>query len=181
MDDLLTLLHQAGVRQYGQERVSQLAHALQCAALAEQAEASPALIIACLLHDIGHLVDGGDAELARQGIDAHHEARGAHVLKRYFGPAVTDPVRLHVDAKRYLCAVDDGYYATLSPASVRSLAVQGGVLTPEQAAAFLRQPYAEDAVALRRWDEQAKDPQARPPDLEHFEPYMRALLTSADI
>lgn len=179
MEELYALVLQAGARQYGEERVSQLEHALQCAYLAEQEGASSALIVACLLHDIGHLVDGGDEGTARRGIDAHHEVRGARFLSRWFGQAVAEPVRLHVAAKRYLCATEAGYFATLSPASVRSLAVQGGTFSAAQAEAFMQQPYAREAVALRRWDERAKDCEAHTPELSHFEPYMQAHLAIA--
>ncbi len=176
MEEIVELLQQAEKRQYGGERVSQLAHALQCAHLAEQAGASSSLIVACLFHDIGHLVDGGDAGVARRGIDARHEVRGAHFLSGWFGEEVTLPVRLHVDAKRYLCATQPGYFDALSPVSVRSLEVQGGVLSAAQATAFIGQPYADEAVTLRRWDEQAKDPDAQTPELPHFVPYLEAHL-----
>lgn len=178
MEELCALLLQAGARRYGEECVSQLEHALQCAYLAEQEGASSALIIACLLHDIGHLVDGGDEGSARRGIDARHEERGATFLSRWFGQAVTEPIRLHVAAKRYLCATAAGYLATLSPASVRSLDVQGGTFSAAQAAAFMQQPYAREVVALRRWDERAKDPHADTPALSHFVPYMREHLVT---
>jgi phosphonate degradation associated HDIG domain protein len=176
MDAILALLQQAGAHRYGQERVSQRDHALQCAYLAEQEGASAALIVACLLHDIGHLVDGGDDGDALRGIDARHEERGARLLCGWFGEAVSEPVRLHVAAKRYLCATEMGYLATLSPASVRSLNVQGGPFSATQAEAFIQQPYALEAVALRRWDERAKDAAVRPPDLHHFASYIREQL-----
>jgi len=178
MDELCALLLQAGAHRYGEECVSQLEHALQCAYLAEQEGASSALIIACLLHDIGHLVDGGDAGTTRRGIDARHEERGATFLNRWFGQAVTEPVRLHVAAKRYLCATEATYFAMLSPASVRSLGLQGGTFSAALAKAFMQQPYAREAVALRHWDERAKEPVAYTPELSHFVPYMREHLVT---
>lgn len=168
----LKLLSERGARQYGDEAVSQLAHALQCATLAERSGASSALIVAALLHDIGHLL--GEDGAARSGADAEHEQVGAAALAVLFRPAVTEPIRLHVPAKRYLCAREPGYDAVLSPASRRSLALQGGAFSPEETRAFLQSPYARDAVALRRWDEAAKDPNAETPGLLHFSKHIDA-------
>jgi phosphonate degradation associated HDIG domain protein len=173
MDEIFALLRRADTRRYGEEPVNQLEHALQCAYLAEQEGAPSSLIVACLLHDIGHLVGGGDAGLALRGIDARHEECGARFLARWFGDAVTLPVRLHVDAKRYLCATEPEYAATLSPGSVRSLAVQGGQFSPAQVEVFLKRPYAQEGIALRRWDERAKVLSAETPTLQHFAPYLR--------
>jgi len=162
---------------YGDERVRQLEHALQCAALAEAEGAPATLISAALLHDIGHLIhDLGDGPAAR-GIDDRHELLGREWLSRWFGEAVTEPVRLHVNAKRYLTATDPGYFATLSPGSVRSLELQGGRFAPEMAAGFIGLPFAPEAVKLRRWDEGAKVPGKETPDLAHFRRYLEASLT----
>jgi [1-hydroxy-2-(trimethylamino)ethyl]phosphonate dioxygenase len=167
-----------GGNDYGGERVRQLEHALQCAALAEANGADAALIAASLLHDIGHLIhDLGDSPAAR-GIDDRHELLGREWLSRWFGEAVTEPVRLHVDAKRYLTATDAGYFATLSAGSVRSLELQGGPFTPQCAAGFIGLPFAEDAVRLRRWDEGAKVPGRATPDLMHFRRYLEANLAA---
>lgn len=169
---LLALLAELGADRYGGEEVTQLAHALQCATFAQQAGAPDSLIAAALLHDIGHVVNPKDEGATRRGVDAAHEAVGAGYLARWFGPAVTGPVAQHVAAKRYLCQTEDGYYARLSDESVRSLALQGGPFSVEEAAAFLARPYAADAVALRRWDELAKDPDMRTPGLEDFRPVL---------
>lgn len=167
-----------GGNNYGNERVRQLEHALQCAALAETEGAPPSLIAAALLHDIGHLVhDIGDSPAAR-GIDDRHELVGRQWLARWFGEAVTEPVRLHVNAKRYLTATELGYFGSLSFASVRSLELQGGPFTLKLAAGFIRLPYAEDAVRLRRWDEAAKVPGRRTPSLDRFKPYLAVSLRS---
>jgi phosphonate degradation associated HDIG domain protein len=167
-----------GGNDYGSERVRQLEHALQCATLAEAEGAEPALIAAALLHDIGHLIhDLGDSPAAR-GIDDRHELLGREWLSRWFGEAVTEPVRLHVNAKRYLTATDSGYFDTLSAGSVRSLALQGGAFTADLAASFIALPHAVDAVRLRRWDEGAKVPGKATPDLVHFAPYLEASLGS---
>ncbi|MFD0349603.1 HD domain-containing protein [Kitasatospora aburaviensis] len=111
-----------------------------------------------------------------QGQDNRHSDTGAQWLAQWFGPEVTEPIRLHVAAKRYLCAVEPGYRARLSEASEYTLQVQGGPMNEEQAAAFAAHPGAEDAVAVRRWDEQAKDADAATPDFEHFRPLLAALM-----
>jgi len=176
IEEVTELFLGGGGRQYGGEAVTQLAHALQCAASAEAEHASPALITAALLHDIGHLTHKFGAKPAVRGIDDMHEQGGADFLASRFEPAVSEAVRLHVDAKRYLCAVEPGYFASLSPASVRSLELQGGVFSPAEAQEFIRRPFAEDAVRLRRWDEQAKVKGLKTPDFAHFESYMAKCL-----
>jgi len=167
-DQIHRLFETFGAERYGGEAVNQLAHALQAAALAESAGAGAPLIAAALLHDIGHLVDGGDEGLAERGVDWRHEDRGAEWLATWFPPAVTEPIRLHVTAKRCLCATEAGYWDHLSRASKVSMAVQGGPMSREAADAFLAQPFAEDALALRRWDDLAKAPEGRTPGLAHF-------------
>lgn len=152
-----TLFRDKGHSPYeGGESVSQLAHGLQAAACGTRAGAAPGLIAAALLHDIGHLLDPVGEGAAVMGYDARHEDGGADHLAQWFGPEVTEPIRLHVAAKRYLCATKDGYFARLSPASVRSLALQGGPMSPEEVAAFEALPHYKDAVRLRVWDEEAK-------------------------
>ena len=176
LDNLCGMLDQAGRERYGMEAVSQLEHALQCAYLAEWEGHPPALIAAALLHDIGHLVGAGDEGLAEQGVDARHERIAAVWLRRHFGPAVVEPVRLHVDAKRYLCQAEPAYWASLSDASKTSLAVQGGIFDEGAAAAFIAQPHAPEAVRLRRWDDLAKVPDLRTPDIAHYRPLLAGLL-----
>ncbi len=156
VDELFQLLEEKGGSAYGGERVTQLAHALQSAELAVEAGDPPSLVIAALMHDIGHLVGKGDEGLADKGIDARHEASGALVLERVFGKAVAEPVRLHVDAKRYLCFAEAGYWDSLSQGSKTSLQVQGGPFDAAEAEAFIKCPHAADAVKLRRYDDLAK-------------------------
>ncbi|MBM3540708.1 MAG: HD domain-containing protein [Alphaproteobacteria bacterium] len=175
LDEVFGLLAREGGERYGQEAVSQIEHALQGAALAEAAGASPAFVVATLFHDIGHLLHD-DEEAAVKGVDMHHEAGGAAYLANWFGPEVTRPVRLHVDAKRYLCATEAGYFESLSPASVRSLELQGGPMGSDEAAAFARDPNAEAALMLRRLDEQAKVVGAKTPPLDYFRAMAEALL-----
>ena len=149
------------------ESVSALNHALQCARLAEDARADAPLVAAALLHDVGHFVAIDDVgEMA--DIDDVHELRGVAVLVRDFPPAVIEPIRLHVAAKRYLTAIDPKYVAGLSPASVHSLAQQGGPMTPAEIARFEALPFAEDAVRLRRWDDLAKTPGLATPGLAYY-------------
>lgn len=173
VERLLELLVSRGGGQYGYEPVSQLAHALQAASLAEAAGEGAPLVAAALLHDLGHLVDGSEVARLARGEDDHHELRALRLLKREFGAAVVEPVRLHVQAKRYLCALEPGYLAALSEASRASLAVQGGAMSADEAAAFIRLPQAETALRLRRYDDQAKDPSARSPEADHFLPHLR--------
>ena len=173
---LETLLLTKGVRAYGLDGVSQLQHALQAATSAEREQAGDALIAAALLHDVGHMVHDLGDNPAAVGIDDRHEAVGHAWLTRWFGPAVTEPVRMHVAAKRFLCATEADYAARLSADSVRSLALQGGPMSAEEVAVFRATPHSDAAVRLRRWDEAAKDPDAKTPDVAHFLPYVgRAL------
>ena len=167
IDAIADLFAGPGARDYLGEAVTIGEHMRQAGALAESSGAAAPLVAAALLHDVGHL---------RSETDARHGSGGARWLSQWFGPAVTEPVRLHVAAKRYLCAAEPGYLALLSPESVRTLARQGGPMTPEQAAAFEAQPYARGAVAVRRWDDEAKDPAVSPPDLAYFAPLLKALL-----
>ena len=164
-----------GQELYGGEAVTQEQHALQCAFLAESEKAPPSLIVAALLHDVGHLLDDAFINEAAPEDDHHHEVLGDMFLSRWFGPDVTEPARLHVAAKRYLCAVDPAYLDGLSPASRHSLALQGGVMSPAEAAAFIAAPFAEDAVRLRLWDDRAKELDLVTPDLDHFLAYAQPL------
>ena len=161
------LFEESGHVSYG-ETVTQREHALQAAMLAEAEGASHSLILASLLHDVGHMLHPDAALALAQSQDDTHEEIGARWLGQYFGPAVCDPVALHVHAKRYLCWAEPDYYDTLSEVSKMSLALQGGVMTDDEAQHFLRLPFARDAISLRRWDERAKECHAATPDLAYF-------------
>jgi phosphonate degradation associated HDIG domain protein len=174
VERIIGLFRERGDAAYIAEPVSQTEHALQAAWAAEKAGASPALIAAALLHDIGHLLHILPEDCAEDGIDDEHEKLGARWLARFFGPAVVEPMRLHVEAKRYLCSTETGYLERLSEASVVSLRLQGGPFTPEQVRQFEANSFARAAVALRRWDEEAKVAGLATPDLHHFRPYLEA-------
>jgi phosphonate degradation associated HDIG domain protein len=159
------------------EAITELEHGLQCAALARRDGADDALIAAALLHDVGHLLVGDlfpiDVALPR---DFKHDAVGARYLSRWFGPEVTEPVRLHVAAKRYLVATDPAYAAGLTPSSTRSLAVQGGPMTDAERAAFEAEPGFRAAVAVRRWDDEGKDPAVTVPPFEAWRGLLEGLV-----
>ena len=174
VESLIDLLNAKGGSAYFGEPVSILEHSLQAAHSAELAAAGPAAISAALLHDVGHMLHGLDEEIALRGHDGMHEELAAVYLVRWFGEEVTVPIRLHVPAKRFLCWKDPDYLRQLSPASVQSLGLQGGPMNDEQAAAFMRNPFADAAIALRHWDDEAKVPGLRVPDVAHYLPILRA-------
>jgi len=165
--ELAALFDGPGGAAYLGEPVTQAQHMLLAGAEALAANAPDHLVAAALLHDVGHLVAD----------EKHHDTAGARYLSRWFPPAVTEPVRLHVAAKRYLCATEPGYFESLSPASVRTLGFQGGPMSATEVAAFVAGPYAEDAVALRRWDEAAKDPDVEVPTFARFAPLVERVVT----
>ena len=172
--DICAVFDAKGGRMYSGEPVTQLEHALQSAAFAESAGADPALITAALLHDLGHLLnDQGDTPTQR-GIDDVHQYFALPFIRPLFSDDVLLPIRLHVDAKRYLCATRPGYHDALSADSKRSLALQGGVYSAEEAADFEAGDGAARAVELRLWDDAAKIAGLTTPPLSHFVPIMEA-------
>lgn len=173
---VLQLFAERGDSDYGSESVNQREHALQAAHLARQAGADAALVAAALLHDVGHLLHNLPDDAPEQGIDDRHEELGHRWLARHFRPEVAEPVRLHVAAKRYLCSVDDEYYEHLSESSRVSLALQGGPMSAEEAEGFRASPHFEAALRLRRWDDEAKDPDLVVPGLIAYVPDLEAAL-----
>lgn len=180
LDRLEELFTGQGARDYLGEGVSMATHMLQAADRARAAGAAPALIAAALLHDIGHFtglltgsVSGTDL---MAGTDNHHDEQAATFLAQHYGPEVAEPVRLHVAAKRYLCAVQPEYFEQLSPASVYTLSVQGGPMNAEEVARFEANPYARDAVLLRRCDDAAKDAARPTPTFAEFRELLAGLL-----
>ena len=168
LDDIAQIFSRHGSAQYSGEPVTQLEHALQTAHLAEQSDATDELVTACLLHDLGHLLNEQGETPTLRGIDDSHQYFALPFLRGLFGDSVLDAIRLHVDAKRYLCRADAAYASRLSEDSKRSLALQGGVFDAVQAASFLGQPGARDAVMLRQWDDLAKQAGWATPSLAHF-------------
>jgi phosphonate degradation associated HDIG domain protein len=174
VDEIMDLFARRGAAAYHGEAVSQMEHALQAADLATRQGAPNDLIVAALLHDVGHLFDGQDEDLADRGLDGRHEEAGCAWLTAHFGPTVTEPIRLHVAAKRYLCAVDPGYLASLSPSSRKSLSLQGGPMEAEERADFESNPLYLDAMRLRHCDDTAKVPGLTVAGLNHYRDHLEA-------
>ena len=176
ISDIFNMLKIKGSNlQYGNEDVTQLEHALQCAELAEKNNFSKEIITAALLHDIGHLLyDGKDP--IQEGKDGYHENLGADYLSAYFSQEVTRPIQAHVDCKKYLSAIEDGYYDHLSEASKNSLIAQGGPFTKKEAEEFIKKPFMREAVELRRLDDQAKILNKKTPNLSYFQHYVEELI-----
>ncbi|MGD9636520.1 MAG: phosphonate degradation HD-domain oxygenase [Pirellulales bacterium] len=176
VDEIARLFGARGNSMYGGEGVTQLEHALQAAYLAETSGADAATISAALLHDVGHVLHNLPEDAPDQGIDDVHEELAYRWLTKYFGPAVAEPVRMHVDAKRYLCSAEPSYLDLLSPPSIQSLMLQGGPFTPEEAQDFAKHPQFEQAIMVRRWDDEAKVPGLETPTLQHFLGYVREVV-----
>jgi phosphonate degradation associated HDIG domain protein len=176
LERIAALLTLKASGQYGLSDINQRQHALQAAWLAEKTGGSDALIVASLLHDIGHLVHDLGDNPAAAGVDDLHEERGHAFLLAWFGADVTEPVRLHVAAKRYLCATEADYFAKLSKDSVLSLSLQGGPMSAQEVAAFDALPHSAAAVQLRRFDEHAKVRNLETPAVPHFLPYIERCL-----
>ena len=184
IERLFAVLERSPGQRYRGQDVGMVEHMLQTAALAEAAGASEALVAAALLHDIGHF--GADfpegegdvrhAAMGEQRVDRGHEAVGGRLLEAYFGPEVTEPVRLHVAAKRYLSAVDPQYAGALASTSRHTLALQGGPFSAAECQAFDRLPGAAEALALRRFDDLALVPGASTPGLMHYRPLLEKLV-----
>jgi [1-hydroxy-2-(trimethylamino)ethyl]phosphonate dioxygenase len=179
IDDILAVFQQRGSGAYFGERVSMTEHALQAAYFAGIAAAPPGLIVAALLHDVGHLVESVPDDLADWTVDAHHEQIGSRWLAKRFGAEVSEPVRLHVPAKRYLLATDSAYFAKLSPASVVTLKLQGGPMVAHEVAQFETEPYYKDAVRVRQWDDQGKVQGLKTPGLVDYRSLLEKLAINA--
>jgi [1-hydroxy-2-(trimethylamino)ethyl]phosphonate dioxygenase len=172
VDVILDRFAAYGGETYLGEPVTLSEHMLQTAQTAEREGAPPALVAAAFLHDYGHLIHDLPADSAEHGVDTRHEEVGFAFLQRHFPPEIVEPVRLHVDAKRYLCAVDPAYIEQLSEASRLSLSLQGGPMNADEVAAFERSPHAEAAALLRRFDDVAKLVGAQTPPAEHYRPLL---------
>lgn len=176
---LADILTRRGAESYLGEAVTMQQHMLQAAHLAERDEAPEALVAAALLHDIGHYTsEFGDDYIAR-GTDNRHEDAGARVLAGWFPDLVIACVRLHVPAKRYLCATDARYVAQLSAASVQTLVLQGGAMDAAEVAAFEQAPFFREALRVRRWDDAGKVADMATPPFDHYVPLLRRVMAAA--
>jgi phosphonate degradation associated HDIG domain protein len=167
-EEVCAIYDRRGASAYFGEAVSVAEHSLQAAYFAQAANAPDTLVIAALLHDVGHLVGGAPDDVAEWTEDAHHELIGGGWLAKRFGPEVAEPVRLHVPAKRYLCATDPGYFEKLSAASVVTLKLQGGPMTAPEIAAFEAKPYWREAIRVRQWDDEGKVAGLHTPDFSTY-------------
>jgi phosphonate degradation associated HDIG domain protein len=178
-DEILEIYARRGTSAYFGESVSMAEHALQAAYFARAAAAPPALIVAALLHDIGHLVVDVPDDLADWVVDARHEEVGCGWLAERFPSEVYEPVRLHVPAKRYLCATDPRYFLKLSAASVATLKLQGGPMSTAEIARFEQERYCREAVTIRRFDDQGKVVGLVTPALENYRPLLESMAIGA--
>ncbi|WP_435009188.1 phosphonate degradation HD-domain oxygenase [Tundrisphaera lichenicola] len=180
VDTIIETFGSRGDEAYYGEAVSQLEHALQAAHLAEREGSPDSLVVAALLHDLGHMIDDLPEDIAQKGVDARHEQAGSAWLAPHFGPEVIRPIEMHVAAKRYLCAVDPGYAEGLSPASKLSLKLQGGPMGPDEVARFEADPHHRSAVRLRGWDDAAKVVGLDVPPIEHYRARIESALRVQD-
>jgi phosphonate degradation associated HDIG domain protein len=178
-DSLISIYARRGSAAYFGEAVSMTEHSLQAGYFARAAKAPEALVVAALLHDIGHLIENVSDDIADWHSDAHHELSGSRFLAASFGPEVSEPVRLHVPAKRYLCATDAAYFSKLSAASVLTLGLQGGPMSSAEAAAFEAEPYWREAILVRQCDDRAKIAGLATPDFDHYRALIERFAGSA--
>lgn len=169
------VFRERGQRHYG-ESVSEQEHALQTAEFARQYSEPDALVLSCLLHDYGHMLHDLGENIAEQGVDARHEELGAWLLRNWFPEEILQPIRQHVASKRYLCRRNPQYHAGLSPSSQRSLQLQGGAMSDEEAIAFEALPFFDQCVRLRLYDDMGKVPQMPTATIESYEPLIRRFL-----
>jgi len=176
VDYIADVFERRGAEAYLGEEVSMAQHMLQAAQEAEISHADPDLIVAALLHDIGHFSNEIPDTVLMKGTNNYHEEVGANFLADYFPPSVTEPIRQHVAAKRYLCATDPQYLSRLSEASVYTLKVQGGAMNPKEVAEFEKFPYLDNCIRVRVWDDAGKDPDKSHPDFSHYRDLVQSLV-----
>lgn len=179
VDFLLELFQRRGPESYLGEPVSMADHMEQSAACAAEDGASEALIIASLLHDIGHFIGEFPLDALENGVDNLHEDAGGDILAMYYPPEVSEPVRLHVAAKRYLCTVNPEYYGRLSLASVNSFNLQGGRMSPQEVSAFEANPHHQAAVKLRYYDDDGKVADRTIHKIDYYRPLLEKLRKAA--
>jgi phosphonate degradation associated HDIG domain protein len=173
---LADIFERRGAEDYLGEPVTVAEHMLQGAKLAEDQGASDELVAAALLHDIGHFTSEFGTYSPDDVEDKHHDEAGAEVLQPFFPPVIVECVRLHVAAKRYLCATDPSYFAKLSPASVHTLSLQGGPMSVEEVAEFRKNPFHAEAVRVRIWDEGGKVPGMRTRAFRDYAPLLQRVV-----
>ena len=171
IQQIISLFDAQGSQTYGED-INQIEHAVQCAELAIIAREPSELVASALLHDIGHLMAATDIAFGNY----KHDVIGAEFLAPYFPKEVTEPIRLHAQAKRYLCAVDDRYLAGLSAASVDSLHNQGGLMSASEQQSFLQDPFAQASSTLRRWDDQGKVQELSKIGVRQYVPHLEAVI-----
>ena len=176
VDFIAGIFERRGAEDYLGEAVTMSAHMLQGAVLAEKEGAPEELVAAALLHDIGHFTSEFGTLSLGDTRDNYHEEAGARVLEPFFPPVITECVRLHVPAKRYLCATDKNYYDRLSEASRHTLSLQGGPMSEDEIAVFEANPYHRDAVRVRIWDDEGKKPDMATPDFQHYVPLLKRVV-----
>jgi [1-hydroxy-2-(trimethylamino)ethyl]phosphonate dioxygenase len=179
VDFIADIFERRGAESYLGEAVTMSEHMLQGAMLAEREGASDELVAAALLHDIGHYTSEFGAMSLGDERDNYHEEAGAHVLEPFFPPVITECVRLHVPAKRYLCATDKGYYERLSEASKHTLTLQGGPMNADEVAAFESNPFYQEAVRVRIWDDEGKKPDVATPPFHYYVPLLERVVARA--
>ena len=176
VDFICDIFERRGADSYLGEQVTMSEHMLQGAELAEKAGGSDEIIAAALLHDIGHYTNEFPDDALAQGIDNHHDEAGAAVLAKFLPPIVTECVRCHVAAKRYLCATDKEYFGKLSEASVHTLGLQGGPMSEDEVAEFEKNPHLKEIVQVRYWDDLGKVPNHKTPDFDHYAPMLQRVV-----
>ena len=176
VDHIEDVFKRRGAESYLGEQVTMAQHMLQSAQCAEQAGAEDSQIVASLLHDIGHYKNEIPETSLSKGIDNYHEEAGANFLEDYFPVSVVEPIRQHVAAKRYLCAVESDYFGRLSQASVHTLNLQGGPMNAEEVKEFEKNDYLEQCIQVRYWDEEGKDPERKHPPFSYYRPLVESLV-----
>lgn len=173
---LADIIERRGAESYLGEEVTMSEHMFQCALLAEEAGADDEMVASALLHDIGHYTSEFAPDAAEEGIDNRHDEFGARVLAPFFPERVTEPVRCHVAAKRYLCATEPNYFNTLSDASILSLGLQGGPMSDAEVAEMRAHPHLDAILQVRRWDEAAKVKDKSTRDFDHYAPLLQRVV-----
>ncbi|WP_421780421.1 (R)-1-hydroxy-2-trimethylaminoethylphosphonate oxygenase [Kiloniella litopenaei] len=176
VDFIGDIFHRRGADSYLGEDVTMSEHMLQGAQLAEKAGADDALIAAALLHDIGHYTNEFPDDALEKGINNHHDEAGAAVLEKFFPPVITECVRQHVAAKRYLCAKDEAYFSRLSDASIHTLNLQGGPMSEAEMQELEKNPHLKEIIQVRYWDDEGKDPSVKTPPYEYYAPILQRVV-----